>query len=120
MIGGAYRKKEMKRAYEIGYGKQSMAQRREAKEHLRQFKIYRKMADKARRQNKKYISGYDDLFQGFFDDTDDLIRILEELIHWHECEVKAQMAKASRERLAILRDLINVWIGRRDESKPTA
>jgi hypothetical protein len=117
---GSFRRKEMARAYERGYGKQSASQKREAKELLRHFKIHRKKAAENRREFKGYSNQYEDLFEEFFYDTDDLIRILEELINWHDCEVRGQMVKASSERLTILRDLINAWLAYQVGTKPPA
>ncbi len=118
--GGAFRRKEMARAYERGYGKQSMRQKRQAKEHLRRFKIHRKKAAENRREFKDYTNQWEDLFEEFFYDTDDLIRILEDLTDWHDCEVRAEMVKASCKRLTILRDLINAWLTYQDTTKPSA
>ena len=64
--GGAFRKKEIKRAYERGYGKQSMEQKRTAREHLKKFKLYQKRMAEDRKEFKDYKNSYDDLFWDFF------------------------------------------------------
>jgi len=63
-----------------------------------------------RKEFKDYENSHSDLFEEFYYDTDDLIRILTELVRWHECKLRSQMLKTSRERLAILRDLIDKWL----------
>ena len=118
--GGAFRKKEMTRAYLRGYG----GKRPENDEQIKCWKLFRdkqkKFAD-FRREHKDYKNEYDDLFSDFFYNTDDLIRVLKELVTWSDCRVKSGMVKASSKRLTVLRDLINVWIGHQDNSqKPSA
>lgn len=113
MIGGAYRRKEMSRAYKKDYGSITIAQN---KEELRHWAFYKRSV-KIRKEYKNYINSYDDLFRCFYDDTDDLIRILEELTEWHECKLKAEMLKTSSERLIMLRDLINKWLNQQQSGR---
>ena|ERR1039457_1649100 len=117
----AFRKKEIRRAYQRGYGNPILAKkiqaRKLAKEHLEKFKDYQKRMAEHRREFKDYKNSYDDLFWDFFYNADDLIRVLEELTVWHDCEVKWQMAKASRKRLTILRDLINNWLNHQQSGR---
>jgi hypothetical protein len=119
--GGAFRKKELSRAYKKGYGNPKLAKKRDAwktaKEHLDKFKHYQKQMADDRREYKDYENSWDDLFYDFFYNTDDLIRVLDELTVWHDCEVKWRMAKASSKRLTILRDLINNWLNQQQSSR---
>jgi hypothetical protein len=117
MIGGAFRKKEMKRAYERGYGKETPAQKKTEKEHWHYYRLHRKKGAENRREFKNYINQYDDLFEAFFYDTDDLIRILEELATWRSCKLKTQMLRDSSKRLTVLRDLINVWLNQQQSGR---
>jgi len=114
---GAFRRREMARAYKIGYGlesvadlKHKMVQKRSEKAHWTAYRQSLKNRIKNRREAKNYKNEYSDLFEEFFYDTDDLIRILSELVDWHDCRLKAELIKTSRERLAMLRDLINRWL----------
>jgi hypothetical protein len=77
---------------------------------LKRSRHHQKQAAENRREFKDYKNDYDDLFNGFFYNTDDLIRILDELVVWRPQKLKSRMIKASSKRLAILRDLINLWL----------
>ena len=104
--GGASRRKEMSRAYQTNYGRRTVANYKAEREH---WAAYRQVKRK-RKEFKNQKNDYEDLFWLFYDDTEVLIRILDELTGWHECRLKAQMLKTSRERLTILRDLIDKWL----------
>lgn len=108
--GGAFRKKELSRAYQRGYGKVTPALKKEEKEHWHWFKYHQKQAAETRREFRGYQNMYSDLFEEFFYDTDDLIRILDELVGWRPQKLKSQMIKSSSKRLTMLRDLINLWL----------
>ena len=107
-----FRKTELTRAYQTNYGTRTVANYKAERDHwdaYRRSKIERK-------EFKGYKNSYDDLFKEFYYDTDDLIRILDELTVWHECKLKAQMLKTSRKRLEILRDLINKWLSEKNNN----
>lgn len=111
MGSNAFRKKELARAYQRGYGNETPEFKKLEKEHLRWLKYYQKKAAENRREFKGYTNQYEDLFQEFFYDTDDLIRILKnDFVRWRECKLKDKMRNMSRERLMILRDLIDKWL----------
>jgi hypothetical protein len=117
-----FRKKIMKQAYHSGYGGLTIggltsAQKKEEKELWRWFKHHRKTAAENRREFKGYTNQYSDLFEEFFYDTDDLIRILEEMTRWVDCKIKSEMIRLSAERLSILRDLINNWLSQQQSSR---
>jgi hypothetical protein len=109
-----FRKNELARAYQTNYGTRTAAQYGAEQEH---WVAYRR-TKKNRKEFKNYKNTYDDLFNEFYQDTDDLIRILDELIGWHECKLKAEMLKTSRERLIILRDLIDKWLNQQQSNAP--
>ena len=117
MIGGAFRRNVMERAYQRGYGKKTPAQKKEEDKLLRLFRMNRKKAAEFRREHKDYVNQYDDLFWDFFYFTDDLIRVLEEIVDWRETKVRAEMLEASRERLTILRDLIDKWLNQQQSGR---
>jgi hypothetical protein len=111
--GGAFRRKEMSRAYQTNYGRRTVANYKAEKDH---WVAYRRVK-RERKEFKDYTNTYDDLFREFYYDTDDLIRILEELTIWHECKLKAKMLETSRERLTILRDLIEKWLNQKQPDR---
>jgi hypothetical protein len=111
--GGAHRRKEMSRAYQREYGKgyrQTDTQKKAEKELWGWFKHHQKKSVAHRREFKGYVNQNSDLFEEFFYDTDDLIRILKELVTWHECKLKTKMKQLSESRLTVLRNLINKWL----------
>lgn len=112
----AFRRNTMARAYENGYGKETMAFKRYEKELWRQFNVQTKRAAKNRKEFKNYSNDYYDLFVGFFANTDDLIRILDEVTKWRPCKMKSHMIKSSGKRLSMLRDLINLWLSQKEIS----
>lgn len=114
--GGAFRKKELARAYQKGYGK-IRPENEEQIKCWKLFKYHRKKSAETRKRLKSYINQYDDLFEGFFYNTEDLINILKEITTWPDTRVKEGMLKASRERLALLRDLINEWLNQQQSSR---
>ena len=118
-VGGAFRKKVLSRAYQKGYGRETPEFKKLEKEHWHYYKLHCKKAAENRRDFKGYTNQYDDLFEGVFNDADDLIRILEELTTWRQCKLKTQMLKDSYKRLEILRELLDKWLNQQQQSDRT-
>jgi len=108
MIGGAFRNREMSRAYEGGYG--GIVITPEGIKEERKLRRAWKEVKKLRKDLKSHVLGYDELFDDFFTSTENLIKVLEEITVWRECKLKADLLKASHERLTVLRDLLTAWL----------
>jgi hypothetical protein len=106
MIGGAFRRKEMARAYKCGYGGVIPG----AIEEERRLRRAWKEVQKLRKEHGDYTLGYHEIFRSFFSSTEDLIKVLEEITEWRKCKLKADLLKTSRERLTVLRDLLAIWL----------
>ena len=96
----------MSRAYKKDYGSARIAQQREEKLLLKEYKL----ALKIRREDVNFIFSRSELFRCLFADIDELIQILDELTKWVDCKLKQEILNKTKERLAILRDLINHWL----------
>lgn len=108
MIGGAFRRKEMTRAYKSGYGGVAVTPAG-IKEEKRLRRAWRNM--KILRNNYRgYTLGYTEIFNTFFSSTEHLIKVLEEITTWRKCKLRDDLLVASIERLTVLRDLMNRWI----------
>lgn len=106
MIGGAHRKKEMARAYSKHYGNESLRFGKEIRGLKADFK---KALRQIRRVHFRKTSD-EDYFMTFHYSIGQLTTILTELEHWRESKLKTEMVAMSRERLTVLRNLIDRWL----------
>lgn len=104
--GGAFRRKEMKRAYQSEYGKVTPDQH---KAEMVMRKAWRD-SNKNRRSPYRHFIDNRDLFVALYSYTDSVIQALEELTKWRECKLKSDLIRTSRGRLEVLRQLIDTWV----------
>lgn len=110
MIGGKFRKKEMSRAYKKHYGLDKLEDKRS--EQILKMALKKAFNRALRDAHILNLNDFDnfDYFYAFHFDIGELTKILQQLIQWRESRLKSEMVKLSRERLIVLRDLINEWL----------
>jgi len=114
VIGGAFRRKELARAYAKHYGNEKLQQEKEEC-HLRSE--FKKASRRVRGLNFGEYSNHD-FFWHFHHSICTVSKILDELIHWREGKLKSELIKLSRKKLSVLRKLIDKWLNDQQSTPP--
>ncbi|HTV61241.1 MAG TPA: hypothetical protein VMH30_01590, partial [Verrucomicrobiae bacterium] len=104
--GGAFRRKETKRAYAKHYGSEKL----QFYKNKRHFKfLIRRAMNRAMAVNLGRME-FEEFFEQFHHDITELIKMLKSLGEWRDPEAKREIIEATRKRLEELKNAINEWL----------